>query len=143
MLICNICFSLSDLLHSVRHTLGTSTSLPMTQFCLIEASSLRSWEPQPAEPTIVHNLKSQSRAGESEKALWLPGVRSLLWDFLLLGKPESHRTRGESQGPGKSRIRDPAKPVLSADRETLPWWWWWGGCCSAGTNVLAETLFPK
>lgn len=82
------------------------------------------------------SLKTHSRAGESEKALQLPGCRSLLWDFLL-GKPESHRTRGEGQGPGKRVVRDSAKPVLSADRATLPW------RCSQGTNVLAETLIPK
>ena len=83
------------------------------------------------------SLKIHSRAGESERALQLPVCRSLLWDFLLLGKPESHRTRGEGQGPGKRVVRDSAKPVLSADRTTLPW------RCLQGTNVLAETLIPK
>ena len=33
VLICDICFSLSDLLHSVWQSLGPSTSLQMTQFC--------------------------------------------------------------------------------------------------------------
>ena len=33
VLICSICFSLSDLLHSVWQSLGPSTSLHMTQLC--------------------------------------------------------------------------------------------------------------
>ena len=33
LLICSICFSLSDLLHSVWQSLGPSTSLQITQFC--------------------------------------------------------------------------------------------------------------
>lgn len=43
-----------------------------------------------------------------------PVFRSLLWDFLLPGKPESQRTWE------KARVleRDSAKPVLSADKAT-------------------------
>ena len=79
----SICFSLSDLFHSLWQSLGPSTSLQITQFCFfLWLSNIPLYICAISSLSIHLSMDTQTRMRERE---WIYVQMSMIWkDFLIL-----------------------------------------------------------